>query len=251
MVDARSKTDASAAPPVVGFLRPGHRLGLLLFVVVLAVLLFMVLRNQVSLERLAAGESELRQWRADYPVATIAAAGILYVVVTGMSLPVATALTLGCAWYFGFWHALILVSFASTAGAVVAFLMSRYLLRDWVEQLAGDRLSRLHDAFEREGAFYLFTLRLVPAVPFLLVNTGMGLTRIDVGTFWWVSQIGMLPGTAAYVYAGASVPSLQQLADEGAGQVLNGRMLVAFAVLGLLPLVMRRIVASVRGTKEQ
>jgi len=90
---------------------------------------------------------------------------------------------------------------------MVAFLLSRYLLRDWVQSKMQDRLTRINEAFEREGAFYLFTLRIVPAVPFFVINLVMGLTKVRVSTFWWVSQIGMLPSTAAYVYAGSTVPS--------------------------------------------
>src|SRR5204863_7676397 len=120
-----------------------------------------------------------------------------------------------CGWAFRFWPALILVSFASTAGDIVAFLLSRYFVGDFLQARYGQRLAALNAAVERDGAFYLFTLRLIPRVPFFVVNVAMGLTRLPTLTFWWVSQLGMLPGTIVYVLAGASAPSLTQIADHG------------------------------------
>ena len=109
-----------------------------------------------------------------------------------------------------------------------------------------ERLGRFNEAFEREGAFYLFTLRLVPAVPFFVINTVMGLTKVRAATFWWVSQLGMLPGTAAYVYAGSTVPSLQSLADDGVGGILSWQMLLAFAIMGILPLAIKKAVTRLQ-----
>lgn len=105
------------------------------------------------------------------------------------------------------------------------------------------RLTGINDALEREGAFYLFTLRLIPVVPFFVVNAVMGLTRIRATTFWWVSQIGMLPGTAAFVYAGSTVPSLEVLAKEGVGKVLSWQLVLGFVILGLFPLAVKKLVS--------
>ena len=152
-------------------------------------------------------------------------------------------MTLLFGWLFGFWRGLVVVSFGSTAGATVAFLLSRYLLRDAIIQRFGDRLSSFNESLEREGAFYLFTLRLIPAVPFFVINAVMGLSPLRVRTFWWVSQLGMLAGTAVYVYAGASVPRLQTLADKGVGTIFTPsqmtQILMAFVLLGLFPLIVR------------
>ncbi len=129
----------------------------------------------------------------------------------------AAALTLFFGWFFGFWRAVILVSLGSTAGATVAFLLSRYLLRDVVaESLSGAACSSAADAFARDGAWYLLTLRLLPVVPYFLINILMGLTNIRTRTFWWVSQVGMLPATCLYTYTASTVPSLEQLADRSA-----------------------------------
>ncbi len=149
-------------------------------------------------------------------------------------------MTLACGWFFGFWQALLIVSLGSTAGATTAFLLTRYLLRDWVQHRFAEKLASINAAFDREGPFYLFTLRLIPAVPFFVINAVMGLTKIRVTTFWWVSQIGMLPGTMAYVYAGASVPSLDKLAKNGVGGIVTWQLLSAFVILGVLPIVIKR-----------
>ncbi len=215
---------------------------LLAAVVAIGGILYWLLRDVLSLETLASQEAQLRAWQVDTPVLAAFLALAIYVVVAGLSLPGAAVLTLVCGWYFGFWEGLLVVSFGSTGGAMVAFLLSRYLLRDWVQASLHDRLARINEAFEREGAFYLFTLRLVPAVPFFVINAVMGLTKVRAITFWWVSQLGMLPGTAAYVYAGSTVPSLRSLADKGVGSILSWQMLLAFAILGFLPLAIKKIV---------
>ena len=204
--------------------------------------LYWFLRDVLSLEYLASQEAQMRAWQVDSPMIATMVALVVYVAVAGLSLPGATVLTLVCGWYFGFWHGLLVVSFGSTGGAMVAFLISRYLLRDWIQNRMQERLRRIDEAFALEGAFYLFTLRLVPAVPFFVINAVMGLTKVRASTFWWVSQLGMLPGTAAYVYAGSTVPSLQSLAEDGVGGILSWQMLLAFAIIGVLPLAIKKLV---------
>ena len=152
-------------------------------------------------------------------------------------------LTLVFGWYFGFRDALVLVSFASTAGATLAFLLSRFLFRDTIQRRFGDRLASFNESLEREGPFYLFTLRLIPAVPFFVINAVMGLTPLKVWTFWWVSQVGMLAGTVVYVYAGSSVPNLDTLAEHGINAVFTPAQMTqiigAFVLLGTFPLIVR------------
>ncbi len=164
-----------------------------------------------------------------------------YVAVTGLSIPGATVLTLAYGWFFGFWRGLLIVSLASTLGATLAFLLARFLLRDAVQSRFGDRLKTFNEALKREGAFYLFTLRLIPLVPFFVLNLVMGLTPIKTLTYWWVSQLGMLPGTALFVYAGSSVPDLATLADKGTSGILTPNVLIAFALLGIFPLAVKHI----------
>ena len=158
-------------------------------------------------------------------------------------------------WFFGFGTALVLVSFASTAGATLAMLSSRYLLRDWVTKKYGAQLGKVMERSEQEGGYYLFSLRLIPAVPFFLINLAMGLTRIPVWTFWWVSQVGMLAGTAVYVFAGSRVPNLQTLAEDGVTSVIEPPRLIlltiAFALLGLFPLMIKLIRNRLQGQRTE
>lgn len=199
--------------------------------------------DQLSLQSLAARETSLRQFQQDHPVLVYGIAFLIYVSVTGMSLPGAAALTLMFGWYFGFLRGLVLVSFASTLGATIAFLLSRYLFRDAIMDRFGDRLTKFNESLEREGPFYLFTLRLIPAVPFFIVNAVMGLTPLKTKTFWWVSQVGMLAGTAVFVYAGSSVPNLSALAAKGVNAAFSSSQMAqiigAFVLLGVFPLIAR------------
>jgi uncharacterized membrane protein YdjX (TVP38/TMEM64 family) len=195
--------------------------------------------DQFQLDRLVAREAQLQQNRVDHPLLVYGVAFGVYVLVTALSLPAATILSLTIGWYFGFWRGVVLVSFASTTGATLAFLMSRYLLRDAIQGRFGDRLQTFNAALDREGAFYLFALRLTPAVPFFVVNLVMGLTRLRARSFWWVSQVGMLPATCVFLYAGASVPDLKTLAEKGTVGILSPQLVAAFVLLGIFPLAAR------------
>ena len=169
---------------------------------------------------------------------------------TGLSLPGAAIMTLAGGALFGFWYALVLVSFASSIGATLAFLVSRILLRDWVQGRFARQLRAVNEGFEKDGAFYLFSLRLVPVFPFFVINLVMGLTLLPTRTFWWVSQLGMLPGTMLYVYAGSRVPSLGQLAEKGISSILSpsqlGQLAFAFALLGAFPLIIKHLLGRRR-----
>ncbi len=199
----------------------------------------------IDINQLAEHEASLKQFQTDHPVLVYGAAFLAYVFVTGLSLPGATAMTLIMGWYFQFLRGVILVSFASTTGATIAFLLSRYLFQSAIQKKFTDQLETFNKAFDREGPFYLFTLRLIPAVPFFVINVVMGLTRISTWTYWWVSQLGMLAGTMVYTYAGSRIPDLQTLADQGAKAVFSGTQIlqigIAFTLLGIFPLVVRRI----------
>ncbi len=199
-----------------------------------------IYRDDLRWTNLVKYEDWLRNLHAERPVLVFFAAFATYVAVTTLSLPAATGLTLICGWYFGFWRAALLVSFASTAGATLAFCLSRYLLREAMQHRFGDRLARFNEALERDGAFYLFSLRLMPVIPFFVVNAMMGLTPIRVRTFWWVSQLGMLPVTLIWVYVGASAPSLRVLAEQGLAGLPTVKLAIAFTLLGLLPLVVKK-----------
>ena len=162
---------------------------------------------------------------------------LIYYAVTALSLPVAAPLSLVAGALFGRWLGTGVVSVASTLGATTAFLMSRYVLRDWVQTRFADRLEKINRGVEKDGAYYLFTLRLVPVIPFFLINLGMGLTRMRVGTFALVSWVGMLFGTFLYVNAGTALASI-----DSPGEILSLKVIASFALLGLAPLAVRKLV---------
>lgn len=220
---------------------PWSKLALGLLVLAGVVAGYVLFRDRLSLDALATRETQLRAWHGAHPALALGMAFLLYVVVTGLSLPGATAMSLLYGWLFGFVQGVILVSFASTTGATLAFLSSRYLLGDWLQRRYGDRLAQFNANLEREGAWYLLTLRLIPAVPFFAINVVMGLTKMRPLTFWWVSQLGMLPATCIYVWAGSSVPTLAELAKQGPGSVLRPHLIAALIALGLFPVVLRAI----------
>ncbi len=166
---------------------------------------------------------------------------IAYVAVVALSLPVAVWMTLAAGTLFGFWGALVLVSFASAIGATLAFLAARYLLRDWVRTKLGRRAERIEDGLRRDGAFYLFTLRLIPVIPFFAVNLLMGLTPISARRFYWVSQAGMLAGTAVYVNAGTQLARIDSLSD-----IVSPALLGSFALLGLFPWIARAVLGRLK-----
>ena len=158
----------------------------------------------------------------------------VYVLLSALSIPGAALLTLLGGALFSLWEATLLVSFASTLGATLAMLVSRYLLRDWVQRRFAAQMSTIDAGMDRDGARYLFALRLMPLFPFFLVNLLMGLTRLRVRHYWWGSQLAMLPATVIYLNAGRELGKLTSLRD-----ILSPGLLFAFTLLGLLPLVTR------------
>ncbi|MBP7778432.1 MAG: FAD-dependent oxidoreductase [Acidobacteria bacterium] len=194
-----------------------------------------------SLDALKTRQAAVEAYRVVHPWQTAGVFFAVYVLVAAASLPGAAIMTLAAGALFGVVTGTLLVSFASSLGATLAFLSSRFVLRDAVQRRFGDRLKAINAGVEREGAFYLFTLRLVPVFPFFLVNLLMGLTPIAAATFYGVSQVGMLPATVAYVNAGTQLAQL-----EGLTGILSPALLLSFTALGLLPLVGRRLIDAVR-----
>lgn len=199
------------------------------------------LGRYLSLDFLHAQHGVLQAWRNEQPLIAAASFFTIYVLATALSVPGAVVLTLAAGAIFGLWWGLIIVSFASTLGATGAFLAARYLLRDAIEARYGDRLKAINAGIERDGAFYLFTLRLVPLFPFFLINLLMGLTAMPARRFFWVSQLGMLAGTLVYVNAGTQLAQLHSLAG-----ILSPGLIGAFVLLGLFPYLARGLVNAVR-----
>ena len=193
----------------------------------------------LSLEQFRAQQAAIQAYYQGNPVETGALFFALYVAVTGLSLPGAAVMTLVAGAIFGLLWGTLIVSLASTVGATLAFLASRFLLRDWVQAKFGGKLKAINEGVAREGAFYLFALRLVPAFPFFAINLLMGLTPIRTATYFWVSQAGMLAGTVVYVYAGTKLGEFR----------ISAGLLAAFALLGLFPLMAKRFMDAVKARR--
>jgi len=206
--------------------------------IVVAVLLFKVLGlgQYLTLDYLKASQDTFAQLYSENRLAVIAAYMAIYIAVTALSLPGAAVMTLAGGAMFGFWLGFIVVSFASTIGATLACLVARFLLRDWVQKKFGDKLSAMNKGIEKEGPFYLFSLRLVPIFPFFVINMAMGLTNMKLLTFYWVSQIGMLPGTMAYVNAGKELGRIESLSG-----ILSPGLIISFVILGLFPITVKKL----------
>ncbi|WP_421321708.1 FAD-dependent oxidoreductase [Aeromonas veronii] len=196
------------------------------------------LGRYLTLDALQAQQAAVAQWVDSHFVSASLLFVLIYVLSTALSLPGASLLTLGGSAVFGVAWGLLLVSFASTLGATLAFLSARFLLRDWVEQRFGDKLATFQSGMAKEGAFYLLSLRLIPIFPFFLVNLLMGLTPIRVSTYYWVSQLGMLPGTFVYVLAGSELGQL-----TSTGNILSPGLMVALTLLGLMPWLVKKLTA--------
>ena len=202
------------------------------------------LGQYLNLAALKASQARIEAFRAANPALAVAVYFTLYVAVTALSLPGAALMTLAGGAVFGLVWGTVIVSFASSLGATLAFLVARFLLRDWVTARFGARLSAIDAGIKREGAFYLFTLRLVPVFPFFVINLLFGLTAMKARTFYWVSQLGMFAGTVVYVNAGTQLAKIESLAG-----IVSPGLLLSFALLGVFPLVANKVVERVRANK--
>jgi len=214
---------------------------LLIFTVVaILVILFFVfgLNQYLTLDYFNQQKAGITEYHLNNPLPTALIYFAIYVLVTGLSLPGAALLTLVGGAIFGLWWGVLIVSFASTIGATIAFLVSRFLLQDWVQSTFAKHIKPINAGIEKEGALYLFTLRLVPVFPFFVINLVMGLTKIKTLTFFVVSQVGMLAGTFVYVNAGTQLGQLESLSG-----ILSPGLLFSFVLLGIFPLLAKRIVA--------
>ncbi|MBS1224253.1 MAG: associated Golgi protein [Proteobacteria bacterium] len=197
-----------------------------------------------SLDYFKSQQAAIEAWRAAHPVLTAGLFFAIYVAVTGLSLPGAALLTLVAGAIFGLLWGTVIVSFASTLGATVAFLAARFVLRDWVQGKFREKLKAINAGMEKEGGFYLFTLRLIPIFPFFIINLVMGLTSIRTWTFYWVSQVGMLAGTLVYVNAGTQIAGIASL--QG---ILSPELLASFALLGVFPWIAKKIVSVAKARR--
>jgi len=202
------------------------------------------LGQYLSLDYFKTQQAAIESYRVSHPGQAALAFFAIYVAVTGLSLPGAALMTLVGGAIFGLLWGTLIISFASTIGATLAFLAARFLLRDGVQRRFGDRLGAINSGIAKDGPFYLFTLRLVPIFPFFVINLLMGLTGLRTSTFYWVSQLGMLPATLVYVNAGREIGRIESLAG-----ILSPGLLLSFALLGIFPLLARKAIAFVKARK--
>lgn len=204
------------------------------------------LKDHLTLENIKSHQTMLSEHIENNLVSSMLIYFLSYILITALSIPGAAVITLLGAALFGFWQSLLLVSFASTIGATIAFLSSRYLLKDWVQTKFGDKLKVVNKGIEEEGVFYLFTLRLIPIMPFFLINILFGLTNLKVIQFYIVSQLGMLLGTAVYLNAGSQLSELESLSG-----IVSPSILLSFALLGLFPIIAKRTISFIKNRKSK
>ena len=203
------------------------------------------LQHYLTLEFLLASKSIFASYYSHNPILVLSAYFIIYVFSTALSIPGATVLTLAGGVLFGLFSGTLLVSFASTTGATLAMLIARFLLRDWVQNRFSAQLKTINSGIRNEGGYYLFSLRLMPVVPFFVINLGMGLTPIRTLTFFWVSQLGMLPGTLVYVNAGSELGKINSI-DE----IFSPTLIISFLLLGIFPLLIKKILTMIQTKRE-
>lgn len=212
-------------------------------IVLVAVILFFSfdLARFLSLEFFKESQDRFGRLYDEHPARIISAYMITYITVTTLSLPGAAVMTLAGGALFGLVTGTVVVSFASTIGATLACLASRFIFRDWVQNRFGDKLKTINRGIDKEGAFYLFSLRLIPVFPFFIINLLMGLTKMPVKTYFWVSQLGMLPATIVYVNAGSEIARIDSLAG-----IVSPRLLISFVILGLFPITVKKVMSHIR-----
>jgi uncharacterized membrane protein YdjX (TVP38/TMEM64 family) len=225
-----------------------HKKLILLAIIAAAIAAFFALGlgRYLSLDYLQAQQAAITAYREAQPLKTAALFFLAYTAATALSFPGAAVLTLAAGAIFGLGWGTLIVSFASSVGATLAFLASRLLLRDAIQARWGEKLRTLNEGVEREGAFYLFTLRLVPAFPFFVINLAMGLTPIKTWTFYWVSQAGMLLGTLVYVNAGTQLARIASVKD-----VLSAPLIGAFVLLGVFPLLAKKAIDAFKKRRSR
>ncbi len=214
--------------------------------VVLLAAIFKVLglEQYFTLSYVKSSQAKLAALYADHRLMVISAYIVIYILVTSLSLPGAAIMTLAGGALFGLLIGTIVVSFASTIGATLACFVSRFVLRDWVQERFEDRLKEVNEGIAREGSFYLFTLRLIPIFPFWLINLVMGLTKMPLRTFYWVSQAGMLAGTIVYVNAGKELAKIRSISG-----ILSPGLIISFVLLGLFPIVTKKLLSLYKSKK--
>jgi len=217
----------------------GKKIGLIVLLLLAAgAFVYFDIGRFLTLEYIKGSQERFQLLYSEHRFAVIAIYMLVYIAVTALSLPGAAVMTLAGGGFFGLVTGTIVVSFASTIGASCACLAARFVLRDWVQGKFGDRLTAVNQGIEREGAFYLFSLRLIPVFPFFVINLLMGLTTMPITTYFWVSQLGMLPATIVYVNAGKELGKINSLSG-----IASPGLIASFVILGLFPIAVKQVMA--------
>jgi uncharacterized membrane protein YdjX (TVP38/TMEM64 family) len=216
--------------------------------VLVLILLFKLfnLGQYLNLSYLKESQQAFTAFYNEHSMLTIVSYMLIYIIATALSLPGAVILTLAGGALFGLVTGSIIISFSSTIGATLACAVSRYLLQDWVQAKFGDKLQKFNAGMEKEGGFYLFTLRLVPIFPFFIINLVMGLTKIRLKTYYWVSQLGMLPATIVYVNAGKELGKIDSLSG-----ILSPGLILSFVLLGIFPIAAKKVLGKIRPQRSE
>lgn len=199
-----------------------------------------------TLEQLKSQRAVLESYRSENPILVAALYLLTYVIVTALSLPGAALMTLTGGAVFGVFWGTVLANIGATVGATCAFLIARFVIGTWVQEKFGKRITAINNGIEKDGAFYLFSLRLVPIFPFFVINVVMGLTKIRIWTFFWVSQIGMIAGAAVYANAGTQLAKLDSLSG-----IASPAILISFALLGLFPIIARKSLEVIKSSRSK
>jgi uncharacterized membrane protein YdjX (TVP38/TMEM64 family) len=202
---------------------------------IVAAFFFFDLGQYLTLSYLRESRDKFALLYSENRIMVIGIYAAIYIVATALSLPGATILTLAGGALFGLWTGVLVISFASTIGATLACFVSRFILRNWVQNRFADKLRVINNGVEKDGPFYLFTLRLIPVFPFFVINLLMGLTKMPLRTYYWISQAGMLPATFVYVNAGKELGKLESLSG-----ILSPTLIISFAILGVFPLAVKK-----------
>jgi len=220
----------------------------IIFIIVLFIIAFQLfgLGQYLTLSYIKESQAKFEVLYAEHPAMVIASYMVLYILATSFSLPGAAVLTLAGGALFGLLTGTVIVSFASTIGATIACFLSRFLLRDWIQGKFADRIRKVNEGIAKEGPFYLFTLRLIPVFPFWMINILMGLTKMPLLKFYWVSQLGMLPGTLVYVNAGKELAQI-----DSPGGILSPGLIFSFALIGIFPISVKKLISWYRAKKER
>ncbi|MFT7052904.1 MAG: putative membrane protein YdjX (TVP38/TMEM64 family) [Psychromonas sp.] len=222
-----------------------HRKKIIIIILAfVALCLFFTINDQLTLENAKIYQTQLSEYINNNFLLASVLFFVLYTVSTALSVPGSIMLTLLGAALFGFWWSLLFVSFASSIGATLAFLFSRYLLRDWVQRRFSGKLKAINQGVEKDGSLYLLTLRLIPLFPFFMINLLMGLTPMSAKKYYLFSQLGMLPTTIVFVNAGTQLADINSLSG-----LLSPSVLLSLAVLGLLPLISKFIINDIKQNK--